>query len=225
MTLVIDRVINSVKWPIAVAMLLFVPFLIEEIPALLAKTLAASFYPFWGGVLGYLVLWKIFFRRFGSFLPTLEHELTHAIFAILTGHRVTDFAVRWRRGGHIRYTGGEGNWWITISPYVFPLFLVISLPIFSFYIHDLPLRGALLGMIFGFELVSTWREIHRHQPDLKEVGWFFCAVFLPPALFTVYGSVLYFLCSDIGALFSWYREGIEKTCLILVEVWNGFRSH
>jgi len=225
MTLIVDRLINIMKWPVAASMLFLLPFLWTEIPPLLLKTVTSTFLPFWGGVFGYVILWKVWFRRFGSFLPTLEHELTHAIFAILTGHRVVGFAVRWNRGGHIRYIGGEGNWWITIAPYVFPLFLIISLPVLAIYITDDLVRGVSLGVIFGFELISTWREIHRNQPDLKEVGWIFCFVFLPPALLTVYGSVLYFLSSDLSSLFLWHQEGLYSIWAVLQEVWNGRNLH
>ena len=225
MTLWIDRFINLCKWPVALFSVVLLPLLIEEIPDILLRTIHADFMPFWGRLVGYFVLWKLFFRYSGSFLPTLEHELTHVIFAVATGHRIVDFNVRWKSGGHVAYVGGVGNWLITISPYVFPLLLLIALPSMLVWVEEPALRGGLLGMIFSFELISTWRQIHSKQPDLIKVGWVFCFLFLPPALLTVYGSVLYFLITDFSALLLWYQEGGQSVYDLLVEVKNGYNSH
>ena len=225
MTLWIDRCINVCKWPVALFAICLMPFLIETLPGILLKTIHADFLPFWGGLLGYVILWRLFFRYSGSFLPTLEHELIHVIFAVVTGHRIVDFKVRWSSGGHVAYVGGKGNWLITISPYIFPLLLLIALPCGLVWIKEPELRGGLLGVIFAFELISTWRQIHSQQSDLIKVGWFFCFLFLPPVLLTVYGSVLYFLITDISSLFQWYEEGIQSVYELLVEVQNGYNSY
>ena len=225
MTLWIDRFINLCKWPTAFFAICLLPFLFETLPKIFLQTIHVDFLPFWGGLVGYFLLWRLFFRYSGSFLPTLEHELTHVIFAIGTGHRIVDFKVRWNSGGHVAYTGGVGNWLITISPYIFPLLLLLALPSVLMWVAEPELRGGLLGVIFAFELISTWRQIHTKQPDLIKVGWFFCFLFLPPALLTVYGSVLYFLITDISSLLVWYREGIYSIYELLVEVKNGYYSH
>ena len=48
--------------------------------------------PFVTGFLGYTIAWWILFKRYfmGSWLSTLEHELTHGLFAILTLHRILE---------------------------------------------------------------------------------------------------------------------------------------
>ena len=225
MTLWIDRVINLCKWPAAIFLVSAYPFLLQTLPEIIMKTMSSDFVPFWSGLVGYIVLWKIIFRRSGSFLPTLEHELTHTIFALLTGHRVVDFQVRWSSGGHVSYIGGVGNWLITISPYCVPLLLLVSVPSLLIWIEDVNILGALLGAIFAFELISVWRQIHPKQSDLVKVGWFFCILFLPPALLTVYGSVLYFLVSDASAVLAWYQEGALSVFGLWSEVINGYDSH
>lgn len=225
MTLWIDRTINLCKWPTALFAICLMPFLFETIPNILLRTFHADFIHFWGGLVGYIFLWKLFFRYSGSFLPTLEHELTHVVFAVCTGHRIVDFKVRWKTGGHVAYVGGVGNWLITISPYVFPLLLMVALPSVLVWVKEPALRGTLLGMIFAFELISTWSQIHSKQPDLIKVGWVFCFLFLPPALLTVYGSVLYFLITDVPSLLTWYQEGAQSVYNLLIEVKNGYNSH
>ena len=225
MTLWIDRFINLCKWPVMLFALCLMPFLIETLPDIVLKTIHVDFLPFWGGIVVYFILWRLFFRYSGSFLPTLTHELTHVIFAVLTGHRVVDFKVRWSSGGHVAYVGGVGNWLITISPYVFPLLLIVAIPSVLIWIKEPEIKGGVLGVVFAFELISTWRQIHSQQPDLIKVGWVFCFLFLPPALLTVYGSVLYFLLTDISSLLVWYQEGIDSVFKLLTEVKNGYNSH
>ena len=224
MTLWIDRFIEFCKWPIGVFLLLALPFLVSTVPTILVQTLHQDFMPFWGGLLGYLLLWNLIFRRTGSFLPTLEHESIHALFAVLTGHRIVDFKVRWSTGGHVGYVGGKGNWLITLSPYFFPLLLILLMIVLSVWSIEPEIRGVLLGMFFAFELVSTWRQIHRKQPDLQKVGWLYCAVFLPSALLLVYGSVLLFLNHDAQALWAWYEKCIDSVYAVSEDLWEKIRQ-
>ena len=224
MTLWIDRIIDFCKWPIGLFLFLALPFLLRTWPNIVMKTVHQDFLPFWAGLLGYLLLWNLMFRKTGSFLPTLEHESIHALFALLTGHRVVDFQVRWSTGGHVGYVGGKGNWLITLSPYFFPLILIVLMGVLSVWTIESVLRCALLGLVFGFELVSTWRQIHRQQPDLQKVGWLYCVVFLPPALLLIYGSVLIFLNQDAQALCAWYGEGVDSVYAVSEELWKKIRQ-
>ena len=225
MTLWIDRVINMFKWPCALFLISALPFLLQTLPDIISKTLSKEFVPFWGGLFGYIFFWKMIFRHSGSFLPTLAHESTHAVFALCTGHRVVDFQVRWSSGGHVSYVGGKGNWLITISPYFFPLVLLLTIPTVLTWMEESAVRSAVLGAIFSFELVSAWRQIHPKQLDLIKVGWFFCFLFLPPALLTVYGSVLYFLISDVSTVLTWYQDGARSVFLVWSEVIDGHNSY
>jgi hypothetical protein len=121
---------------------------------------------------------------------TLEHELTHAIFAWATGHRIVGFRASLGRGGEVRFMG-RGNWLITLAPYFFPtaalglLFIAYLMPA-----SILPWPGFFLGMALGFHVVSTYRETHRDQSDLKLVGARFCWMFLPTANLAVLGLLV-----------------------------------
>ena len=71
-------------------------------------------------IIRYVVVWWCFFRRSRfTLILTLEHEITHALFAIVTFHRVTGLRATAFRGGQVRFVG-EGNWLITVAPYFFP---------------------------------------------------------------------------------------------------------
>src|SRR6266705_6223083 len=78
---------------------------------------------FWFFSLG-VVLWLIAF--FGLSRPVLVyvfgHELTHALWVLLMGGRVSRFRVG-REGGHV--VTNRNNFWIALAPYFFPFYSII----------------------------------------------------------------------------------------------------
>ncbi|MFT5684329.1 MAG: hypothetical protein ACI8RZ_005270 [Myxococcota bacterium] len=196
----IDAVMPWLKWPVAVWVLLSVPRLAVADLTLITSSFQAALAPFWLGLAGYLLAWWLLLRRriWGQFLPTLLHELTHGLFALLTFHRIVSLKATWSSGGEIQYTG-PGNWLITIAPYFFPLAMVAAVPILSLVQPDETVRLALIGVVFGFESAAMWRQVHPGQPDLRKAGFVFTAVFLPGALLWTYGAVLALvLRGDVG---------------------------
>lgn len=187
----IDAGLGWLKWPAAAWVLLSVPQLARADLALVTRCMTASFAPFWLGLVGYLVLWWFVLRRraWGQFLPTLMHELTHGLLAILTFHRVTSLRATWSSGGEIEYIG-RGNWLITIAPYFIPLALLLCVPLLGSLTLEPTVRLALIGTVFGFESAAMWRQVHPSQSDLQRVSFVFTALFLPGALLWTYGAVL-----------------------------------
>lgn len=185
MTLWIDRSINFFKYPVALLAMVNLAFFGQKSLLFIGKSFQGDGLYFWAGTFCYAVMWKILFsqRYVGSFLPTLIHELIHALVAVLTLHRVVDFMVRWEKGGHIRYVGGTGNWLITIAPYFFPLaFCFVALVSFLIEIPS-PEKEMFFGVVWGFESMFQWKQLHWKQPDLAEVGFIFVGLFLPTAIF------------------------------------------
>ena len=189
----IDRFFHWTRWPIAVLLVLLILPAASACLSLLTAIVKAPkpIMPFAGGMCLYLMIWTIILRHWrATWVSTLEHELTHALFAILTFHRVVDIRTTWRSGGHIRYLG-RGNWLITLSPYFFPTICLIVLPLFAF----LPARAthvanAVIGAAFGFHLTSTIRETHLGQTDLKKAGYLFSLMALPGLILVTHGLVL-----------------------------------
>jgi len=210
LTLLIDHSINLIKWPIAALAVLNLPKLIGEFLVVIRQCMSMEVLPFWLGMIGYILVWKLLVDRlnWGSFLPTLIHECIHALFAYATLHRVVDLNARGNTG-HVQYVGGTGNWLITISPYFFPLSLLMAVMIGSFIELENNMRLPILGVIFGFECICTWSELHRHQTDIHNVGFLFAFTFLPSALLISYGAVL-----------SLAVAGQEQMKLFLLSCWN-----
>ncbi len=192
----LDTLVNLLKWPAALAAVLLLPACVVAV-ANLAWTIAHEPAPMmWFGIgaASYWLAWRLLLRRplLGSFLPTLEHELTHALFALLTFHPITAVKATWRGDGVMRYVG-EGNWLITIAPYFFPTLsalLMLALGLLPNSWH----RGAsaLLGITVAYHVISTWRETHMDQPDLRKVRFTFAMGFLPSANLACLGAVLAF---------------------------------
>jgi len=165
-------------------------------------------------VAGFAVLWSRWLgkSKLGSFLITLEHELTHAMFALLTLHPIVGFRASLRRGGHVRFAG-KGNWLIVSAPYFFPS-AAILLFLLAYFLPfaSLPWQSLLLGVALTYHVVSTLRETHRDQQDLGLLGNTFCWMFLPAANLAVMGLLVSFAHTGTDGLTQWLvdvRQPIE----------------
>lgn len=192
----LDTAVNMLKWPTALAALALLPSCVVALARLLGAISRQPTPLLWFGVGagGYWLAWRLILRRplLGSFLPTLEHELTHALFALLTFHPITAVKATWRGDGIMRYLG-EGNWLITIAPYFFPTLSVLLMLVFwALPASWRPGASGLLGVTVAYHFISTWRETHRDQPDLRKVRLPFALMFLPGANLVSFGAVLAF---------------------------------
>ena len=145
----------------------------------------------------------------GRFLITLEHESTHALFAILCWHRIVGFRASLGRGGHVRFTG-RGNWLIAVAPYFFPTAaLLLFLVAYFLPFPGLPWQSFLLGVALGYHIVSTIRETHHDQTDFKQLGMLFCWLFLPAANMAVVGLLIAFAHDGSQGIHDWLHNVLE----------------
>jgi hypothetical protein len=135
----------------------------------------------WGFAAGY-VSWLLVF----AFLPkpmrtyVLGHELTHALWALLMGARVSDLKVR-KTGGQVRTS--KTNWAITLAPYFFPFYAVLFIAGF-FLMHAvwnltnfMWVLFLLVGLGWSFHVTFTLMILFTvDQPDVKSQGVLFSAV-------------------------------------------------
>ena len=152
----------------------------------------APFWPLLAGFAGYTLAWKwIFGKRWaGTGFSTLEHELTHALFALLTFHPVVGIHATWSQGGQTRFRGG-GNWLLYIAPYFFPTLSVFIAAMRLFFDGTAALWvTGLLGASIAYHILSTWRETHDGQTDFHKAGRLFSGTFLPGANVLAYGFLL-----------------------------------
>ncbi|MEC9072691.1 MAG: hypothetical protein VX938_09945 [Myxococcota bacterium] len=209
----INSVLRIVKWPVAVLSVLLLP---GGCLAFVGVVLAVAgawepMTPFLLGAGAYMVAWYFFFRRpgMGSVLSTLEHEITHSVLALATFHMVTSLKTSWSEGGHMTFRG-EGNWLIAIAPYFFPtLSLAVMFAMVWVDPGHLPIASGILGATFTYHATSTYRETHRQQTDLIQVGFPFAWCFLPGANVVSYGLIL-----------SAARAGVSGSQGFLLNTWQ-----
>ncbi len=209
-----DRMINPLKWPAALLSAALTPLLGWGLLLLVVRILRAplNIVPFAIGGILFIVLWRRWLRtsRIGRFLVTVEHEATHALFALLTGHLILSFHASMGKGGQVSIEG-RGNWLIVVAPYFFPtaallLFvLAFLLPLQGL----LPWSGMMLGMALAYHIVSTVRETHKDQTDIQQLGPLFCWLFLPAANLAVVGLLLSFAHAGSGGLRQWLADVAE----------------
>lgn len=111
----------------------------------------------------------------------LAHELTHGLWAWVTGAQVHGMKIG-RRGGRIWISGD--NFLIALSPYFFPLYtaLVIlaygaSALFFDLRVYE-PFWLGLIGLTWAFHLTFTVSMLSRPQPDVLQHGRLFSYAFI-----------------------------------------------
>ncbi|MFA7174120.1 MAG: hypothetical protein WC340_12065 [Kiritimatiellia bacterium] len=124
-----------------------------------------------GGYALWLVLWFFLPRPAKTYI--LGHELTHALWALLFGAKVSKLNVS-RKGGSVSLT--KTNLWIILSPYFFPFytFVVIALWLLTrSFVTPVPFKPLwffLIGFTWSFHACFTLNSLLVKQPDIQIYG-------------------------------------------------------
>jgi hypothetical protein len=165
--------------------LLLVPFCLGFTWQLAATLVSAPYkaeapYYFLAGGLAYLTVHLLFKKP--VFAYVLGHELTHALFALLSGGSVRSLQASGRGG---RVTVSKSNFLITLAPYFFPLYSFSALVLYGAAraagagqaaMNTLIFLG---GSAFTFHLALTLLFLRTDQSDIREQG----AVFSYPLIY------------------------------------------
>lgn len=129
---------------------------------------------FLGGAVAWWVCFAAGIKPVRAYL--LGHELTHAIWAWMFGGKVTALRVG-RDGGCVQTD--RVNFWISLAPYFFPLYCVLSVWLWWLAGFWVSLDGhlwvllAVMGVTWGFHVSFTLMMLGRFQPDIAGEGWLF----------------------------------------------------
>lgn len=131
-------------------------------------------YVFVGGAIAYLTIHLLFKKPLFSYV--IGHELTHALFAVLSGGSIKALQAS-ERGGRVTVT--KSNFLITLAPYFFPLYTVLAL--LGYGAARAAGAGAITmniiiflnGAAFSFHLALTFIFLHTDQSDIREQGALF----------------------------------------------------
>lgn len=167
-----------------------------------------------GGII-FSVLWFTYFSKKGNFWSTLEHELTHALFALFFLKQVHSISASRKKGGLIRIEGG--NALIALSPYFFPLACtpVLLLKVF------LPMRfqiymNFLLGFTYFFHLVNLFKEFHFEQSDIKSAGYIFSITLILFLNIFFLGIIFSMLLNNGNTILQFIQSGLVESAHFLV---------
>lgn len=128
-------------------------------------------YWFLGGFAIWILLFFMLPRPIRTYV--LAHELTHALWGMLMGARVSRLRVS-RNGGSVTLT--KTNFLITLAPYFFPFYSILALAAFVLislrWDMDIyrPFWYAVFGLTWSFHVTFTLDMIGSHQPDIQEHG-------------------------------------------------------
>lgn len=164
--------------------LLLLPVLVISV---LATVRTLSQIPLLSGSTTMLVLGVVAYIAFHNFVVqpitiyVLAHELTHAIFAAMSGIKVRRIKVSSTQG----YVEIEGsNFLIDLAPYFFPLYSFVWATLFLIFGHWFDLSEYylffffILGITLAFHWLSNWETIKIEQPDMKLTGKIFGFIFV-----------------------------------------------
>lgn len=162
------------------------------------------------GILAFTAIWFFYLIRRGNFWSTLEHELTHALFATLFLKRIHSISASRKRGGVIAMEGGNSV--IALSPYFFPLAAVIVLLIKFLAPIQLNIYFIfLLGVAYQFHLINLIREFHVGQSDIRASGYLFSTLFISFCNLLFLGFILVGISGSWQQLFFFLKDGFNAT--------------
>ena len=145
-------------------------------------------------------------------LYVLGHELTHAVWGLAFGARVSNLKVG-VRGGSVQLT--KSNVWITLAPYFFPFWTMIVVgvalavrAVMHFTHPGAPLPVPWLwmfavGFTWCFHACFTIRSLMQTQPDVQEYG-------------RVFSWTLILVCNILGVL-AWIVCTTDVSAMALLE--------
>lgn len=147
------------------------------------------YWSFWVGIILAPFFALRFFKGISSRIYVAEHEMTHALFAVLSGARVKKISIKKDNGAVVV---DKANTLITLAPYFFPLLaitiFVVWVVLFHFVIKNPSTLSQywhwlvyfLIGSFLSFHFFMTSRAVLDGQSDIKRDGviYSFTVVFI-----------------------------------------------
>ena len=123
------------------------------------------------GIVAFVVMWIAFPRPVRAYV--LGHELTHAVWGLMFGARVSDLRVR-ENGGSVKLS--KSNLLITLAPYFFPFYTIavflvaVAVRLWAGRLPCPPAWMFAVGFTWCFHFCFTVQSLMQHQPDILEYG-------------------------------------------------------
>lgn len=192
------------------------------------------------GLTVFLALWKVLPDQ--TRIYVLGHELTHALWGLAFGAKVSNLKVR-STGGSVMLT--KSNVWITLAPYFFPFWTVIVV------LLALAVRGVIylfnpeapfpvpwlwmfaVGFTWCFHACFTIRSLMQTQSDVQEYGRIFSWTLILAC--NIAGILLWIVCTtDVPAIAIFkclcsrtaaaYLQTFQCLCEWISPIWKEIRA-
>ncbi|MFQ5583034.1 MAG: M50 family metallopeptidase [Calditrichia bacterium] len=175
------------------------------------------------GALFFFLIWIFFLARRDNFWNVMEHELTHAIFALLFLKKVHKLNAHRSSGGLVQVEGG--NFVIALAPYFFPLVAVVIILIKPIILPEIQwLLNILLGAAIMFHFIYLLGEFSPAQPDIRYSGFLFSILFI--LFFNIFflGLSLASLSAAWSDILTFIKHGLNESMIFSKEVWIYFND-
>ena len=164
------------------------------------------------GFILFCVAWYFIKDRI-QFLRTLVHEMNHALFQMLSGHKPKELFVSDTEGGYVAGTGS--NIFIILAPYFFPFLVIASL--LPFALID-PARYKpyylVVGALTAFHLLVSVSDYitqfkASRMSDINRLGRGFSTVVIAFGNIVIYGAIMAFIAGGPSAA-GWFIVGTAQ---------------
>lgn len=222
-----DFIINILRWPAAILILLNIPSLATALTHI--NFFGTKFYAFYAGAAFYIVTALVSGYGIRSSMQIISHELTHSVFAYLTCHWVGKIRLNPDESGGSMTLKGRGNWLISLSPYFFPLFTFLYMLLMPALLNtfDGMAEKLLIYAIFGYFAAYYWTtvlsQVHSQQTDIINEGFIFSGIVIIGGNLLVTGIIFAF-CSKLWAGVDLYFKLLEKLNLQYFETFKNLLS-
>ena len=179
-------------------------------------------YMFLFGTIFFIILHLVISSKL-QYFSTFEHEFTHSIWALFFFKKPRGFHVNTDGSGLFEWSGSAGllsKVFILLSPYFFPT-ITMFLIILSLIIKDefMSTYFLVIGLSFGYHIVSSIKEMHLGQTDITENGYFTSFNIITLMSLIMNGIVISFInngLKGIGEFFTFtYLHGYNLVISIL----------
>jgi hypothetical protein len=192
---------------IAAALLPFSATLVVNIPHLFSSYTSVTTHMLFviGGFASFLLVFTFFGAPVKSYI--LEHELSHVLFALLSGIRVRRISMK---SSNAYVKTDRINLIIALAPYALPLYtiMLVSLHRLLQYFTESAVLESFFYFLFGttlsFHFSATVHYIQLEQPDLNRYGYFASLVFIATWSLLILTVILRLMFTDVQL--AWFLE-------------------
>ncbi len=240
---------HFVKFTLSLLAVFFIPGLAVAFREGLLQFFSAQalWVPVLTGIAAGFILFEIIFKRLWGF-STFEHELSHALVALLFFRRIKKFKVTRYDGGYVEYTngfGGEaGNHFITLGPYFLPTFTLLSVLVRPFLpVAWFPWFDVWIGITFSYQTMNNIEELRRNwtterfrlagkgafsKTDIGHEGYIFSFIMILSLKLLFIGMLQFILLNGYPALVNWltivWQQSVHFFQLVFMEMYGYLSS-